>query len=90
MKIAKVVPLFESGEKNVFTDYRPIYLFPQFSNILKKLCNERVGTFLNKHAMLSPSPYGFRSNMSTSHALLELVEEITSSLHNKKYSVGIL
>ena len=28
--------------------------------------------------------------MSTSHALLELVEEITSSLNNKKYSVGIL
>ena len=27
--------------------------------------------------------------MSTSHALLELVEEITSSLDNKKYSVGI-
>ena len=28
-------------------------------------------------------------HMSTSHALLELVEEITSSLDNKKYSVGI-
>ena len=27
--------------------------------------------------------------MSTSHALLELVEEITSSLDNKKYYVGI-
>ena len=25
MKIAKVVPLFKSGEKNVFTNYRPIY-----------------------------------------------------------------
>ena len=64
-------------------------LFPQFSNILKKLYNERMDTFLNKHAMLSRSPHGFRSNMSTSHALLELIEEITSSLNNKKYSVGI-
>ena len=89
MKIAKVVPLFISGEKNVFTNYRPISLLPQFSNILEKLYNERMDTFLNKHDILSPSQYGFRSNMSTSHALLELVEEITSSLDNKKYSVGI-
>ena len=37
MKIAKVVPLFKSGEKNVFTNYRPISLLPQFSKILEKL-----------------------------------------------------
>ena len=49
-----------------------------------------MDTFLNKHDILSSSQYGFfRSNMSTSQALLELVEEITSSLDNKKYSVGI-
>ena len=90
MKIAKVVPLFKSGEKNVFTNYRPISLLPQFSKILEKLYIERMDTFINKHDILSPSQYSFRSNMSTSHALLELVEEITSSLDNKKYSVGIL
>ena len=63
-------------------------MLPQFSKILEKLY-ERMDTFLNNHDILSPSQYGFRSNMSTSHALLELVEEITSSLDNKKYSVGI-
>ena len=89
MKIAKIVPLFKSGEKNVFTNYRPISLLPQFSKILEKLYNERMDTFINKHDILSPSQYGFRVNMSTSHALLELVEEITSSLDNKKYSVRI-
>ena len=82
MKISKVVPLFKSGEKNVFTNYRPISLLPQFSKMLEKLYNERMDTFLNKHDILSPSQYGFRSNMSTSQALLELVEKITSSLDN--------
>ena len=47
-----------------------------------------MDTFQNKHDILSSSQYGFRSNMSTSQALLELVEEITSSL-DSKYSVGI-
>ena len=35
--------------------------------------------FLNRYDLLCPSQYGFRSNMSTSHAILELVEEITNS-----------
>ena len=65
MKIAKVVPLFKSGEKNVFTNYRPISLLQQFSKMLEKLYKQDI---------LSSSQYGFRSNMSTSRALLELVE----------------
>ena len=60
MKIAKVVPLFKSGGKNVFTNFRPISLLPQFSKILEKLYNERMDTFINKHDILSPRQYGFR------------------------------
>ena len=45
--------------------------------------------FLKKFDILSPGQYGFRSNMSTTHALSELVEEITSSLDNNKYAIGI-
>ena len=87
MKIAKVVPLFKSGEKNVFTNYRPISL-PQFSKVLEKLFYDRMALFLNKYDTLSPSQYGYRSNMSTNEALLELVEEITNSLENK-YAIGV-
>ena len=89
MKIAKVVPLFKCREKNVFTNYRPISLLPQFSKIQEKLYNNRMDEFLKKYEILSPSQYGFRSNMSTTHALLELVEEITSSLDNNKYAIGV-
>ena len=89
MKIAKVDSLFKCGEKNVFTNYRPISLLPQFSKILEKLYNNRMDKFLKKNDILSPSQYGFRSNMSTTHALLELVEEIISSLDNNKYAIGV-
>ena len=70
MKIYKVVPLFKSGEKGVFTNYRPISFLTQFSKILEKLYNDRLEKLLNKYDVLSPSQYGFRPNMSTS--LLEL------------------
>ena len=89
MKIAKDIPLYKSGEKNVFTNYRPIYLLPQFFKILEKVYNNRLDKFLNKCNILSPSHYGFRSSMSTTEALLDLVEEITTSLEKNKYTVGV-
>ena len=36
MKKAKIIPIFKSGDKNTFTDYRPVSLLPQFSKILEK------------------------------------------------------
>ena len=38
---------------------------------------------------VSNCQYGFRSSMSTSHALLDLVEEISATLDNKKYTLGV-
>ena len=35
------------------------------------------------------SQYVFRSNRSTSMALLELIEEITSAVDNKKCTIGV-
>ena len=84
MKIAKVVPIFKAGDKSSFNNYRPISLLPQFSKIVEKLFNARLDAFLEKHDTLTSSQYGFRSNMSTSLALLELTEEITSALDHKK------
>ena len=59
MKIAKVIPLFKAGEKNKFTNYRPVSLLPQFSKVLEKLFNVRLEKFLVKHNILSENQYGF-------------------------------
>ena len=70
MKIAKVVPIFKVGDKSSFNNYRPISLLPQFSKIVENLFNARLDAFIEKHYTLTSSQYGFRSNMSTSLALL--------------------
>ena len=78
-KIAKIIPIFKAGNKENCTNYRPISLLPQFSKILVKLFNTRLSAFVDKYKVINPSQYGFRENMSTSYALTELVNEITSS-----------
>ena len=84
MKIAKVIPLYKSNGKNKFTNYRPVSLLPQFSTILEKLFGIRLDSFINRYNLLSSNQHEFRSNMSTSLALMELTEEITTVLDHKK------
>ncbi len=49
----------------------------------------RLDDFLDKHRLLSGHQYGFRSNRSTSMAVMELVEDISSSMDNNEYTVGV-
>lgn len=89
MKIAKVIPLYKTGDKHHFTNYRPVSLLPQFSKILEKVFNNRLESFLEEYHLLSDQQYGFRANRSTSHALIELTEEITNAMDRKLYCVGV-
>ena len=48
MKIARVIPLFKNGNINDFTNYRPISLLSQLSNILEKIFHNRVMSFIER------------------------------------------
>ena len=89
MKLARVIPLFKNGDMNDFTNYRPISLLSQFSKILEKIFHNRMMSFIDDKQILCKSQYGFRKNMSTSLAILELVEEITTSIDDCKFTVGV-
>ena len=89
MKIARVIPLFKSGDKSLFTNYRPVSVLPVFSKLLKRIVYNRLINFLNKNDILSRNQYGFRKNYSTAHALIQLYDKISSALDNKKVTVGL-
>ncbi|HAX73373.1 MAG TPA: hypothetical protein DCY20_07605 [Firmicutes bacterium] len=82
MKVAKVILIFKSGDRHLFSNYRPISLLSQFSKILEKLFVCRLDNFIDKHKLLSEHQYGFRANRSTSMAVMELVEEISNLMDN--------
>lgn len=89
MKTAKVIPIFKSGEKNKFNNYRPVSILPQFSKILEKIFAIRLENFLYKHDIFKDCQYGFRPNRSTSLALIDLYEKITTNIDKSKYTLGI-
>ena len=84
MKIARIIPLFKSGDKPNVSIYWPISLF------LEKIFNNRLMNFLNSNNLLYLRQYyGFRKNMSTSMAIMELVENITNAMDNGKFTIGV-
>ena len=80
MKVAKEIHLFKADDRSLFSNYRPKSLLSQFSKTLEKLFNERLDNFIDKFQLLNNCQYGFSSLMSTSHALLDLMKGITSSV----------
>ncbi len=89
MKIAKVVPIYKSGDMHVVSNYRAIALLSQFSKILEKLFVNRLDGFIEKYSLLSDHQYGFRSQHSTSLVVMDFVENIATAVDNKQYGIGV-
>ena len=68
MKVAKIIPIHKSGEKNVFNDYRLVSIISQFSKILERLFCNRLENYIEKNKILNDSQYGFRNHRSTAMA----------------------
>ena len=82
-KIAKVIPIFKSGDKSSMDNYRPISLLSTFSKIMEKIVALRLTSFLDENNILSKWQFGFRAGHSTSHPMIHFLNKITDSLNKK-------
>ena len=90
LKIARVVPIFKSGDKALFSNYRPISVLPCFSKILERIIHNRVMNYLNDFNVLCDNQYGFRKNRSPSLALIDLCNIISSAFDRREHAIGVL
>ena len=88
-KIAKVIPIFKSGDSSSMDNYRPISLLNTFSKILEKLVAARLLSYLNENNILSKWQFGFRSGHSTMHPMVHFLNKIAGSLNEKKHTIAI-
>ena len=57
LKIARVVPIFKSGDKALFSNYRPISVLPCLSKILERIIYNRIINYLNDFNVLCDNQY---------------------------------
>ena len=90
LKIAKIVPIYKSGDKSDVSNYRPISILSPISKNLEKLIHVRSINFFNKHSVLLPTQYGFRANHSTSHALTDVLTSSYDNINDENYTALLL
>jgi len=89
LKLARVIPVFKAGDGRLPLNYRPISLLSVFHKIIEKLMATRVTKFITATSVLYNYQFGFRQKYSTVLALIDVIDEIYSSLDNKEYVMGI-
>ena len=90
-KLAKVIPVFKSGDKTTFSNYRPISLLSSLSKLLEKVVAKQMEGFLRVNSILYLHQYGFRKNHCTFHPILHFLNNIYEALNKEEpeYTLGI-
>ena len=90
LKISKVIPIYkEKGDKFSSQNYRPISLLSNVNKIFEKIMHKRLYSFLEDQGCIYENQFGFRKKHSTTHALLDLTEDIRNAIDNNKFSCGV-
>jgi hypothetical protein len=89
LKIAKVIPVFKSGDWRLVENYRSISLLNVFSKVFEKILHNRLSSFLNINNLISPCRFGFRKNHSTVHPLALFTNSVGRALNERMHSVAI-
>ena len=89
LKIARVIPIFKSGDSSILSNYRPVSVLPLFSKILERLMYNRLLAFINEHGLLYKFQFGFRALHSPNLALIILVDKISQALENGEFVLGL-
>ena len=76
LKIAKVLPLFKSGGRSSFGNYRPISILPCISKIVERVIYNKLSSYLELNVLITSSQFGFRKRYNTELAVNLLTDNI--------------
>jgi len=84
-----VIPIYKPNNPSLFTNYRPISLLSNFLKFFEKVMYNRITEFVEQYNILYPCQLGFRKNNSTSHALIRLINKVSSAIDQRETTVGV-
>lgn len=82
-KMAKVTPIFKTGDRYDSNNYRPISVISALARIFEKLVYDQLENYATKHNLINPRQSGFRSLFSTATAMLDLTNEWCFNIDRK-------
>ena len=89
LKIARVIPIYKSGDKLEVYNYRPISTLLSINKIFEKLTYERLLNFINNCELITKHQFGFRKGKNTTDAIFEVIQFASTCLNNKNFVIFI-
>ena len=88
-KIARVAPVFKSGEQDDSSNYRPISVLPFLARLFEKLVYNQIYDFLIQNELLFSNQSAFRLLHSVVTCLLASTNDWYVNMDNGKYTANI-
>lgn len=89
-KKARIKPIPKVSEPILASDYRPISLLIAFSKILEKIVSNQMKAYLVENSLLDKFQSAYKNKHSTISALLEITDNIYSSMDVSEITVLVL
>ena len=89
LKLAKVIPIFKSGDKQDISNYRPISILSFFSKVLEKTMYNHLINLIDANKIVYKYQFEFRISHSTNHAIISLAEKVSNAMDSGKISIGV-
>ena len=90
LKLARVIPIFKSGKKNIIPNYRPISTIDFLAKVFEKVIFNRLSNFLDKYELINCQQFGFRRGRSTGDAILRFTDSIYDTFSENKFFISVL
>ena len=88
-KLARVTPIFKSGNKSDANNYRPISIISVFARIFEKIVHDQLYNFLSTNNILTPSQSAFRKLHSTITSLINCTDNWYRNIDKKQLNLSL-
>ena len=85
LKVARVTPIYKSGSKDDFSNYRPISILPICSKILEKIVHKQLYVYVSDNQLMYDGQSGFRKHHSTCTALIKTIDKWNMEIDKGNY-----
>ena len=89
LKRTNIIPIYKSGPREEYKNYRPIALVPVLSKIFEKTIVERMSNFVQKYNIITDAQNAYLKGRSTIRALYLSLNTILEGINDKKRTAGV-
>lgn len=88
LKIARLVPIYKSGNPLLPSNYRPISILPTISKIFERLLYNVTESFINKNNIIQKLQFGFQKGSGSLSVTSHVVTKPQNALDNPKLKIA--